>query len=182
MDQDRARLLELIKAKKAFRREAVILASGKASDFYFDGKQITLDPEGLCLMAKLILRQLTPGEATSIGGPTLGADPIAAAVSVLSFQLGWQPPLKAFIVRKQPKGHGLKKAIEGQLTAGESVVVVEDVITTGGSIKEAIDRIEEAGARVAKIICLLDREEGAVAALSGYQIISLVSKKEIWQN
>lgn len=182
MDQTKQRLLELIKIKKAFRREPVILASGKASDYYFNGKQVTLDPEGLLLVAKLVLTHLRPGEATAIGGPTIGADPIAAAASVLSFQDGWQPPLKAFIVRKQPKGHGLKKVIEGDLAAGEPVVVVEDTVTTGGSLKEAIDRIEEAGAKVAKIICLLDRQEGAAETLAGYQIVSLLSRDEIWNS
>lgn len=182
MDQTKQRLLELIKLKKAFRREPVILASGRASDYYFNGKQITLDPEGLFLVAKLVLAELRPGEVTAIGGPTLGADPIAAAASVLSWQEGWRPALKAFIVRKQPKGHGLKKVIEGDLAAGESVVVVEDTITTGGSIKTAIDRIEETGAKVAKIICLLDRQEGAAEALAGYQIVSLLSREEIWNS
>lgn len=182
MKQGKQRLLELIREKQAWRRQEVVLSSGKTSDFYFDGKKVTLDPEGLALMAGLILDQLKPGQVDAIGGPMIGADPIAAAAALLSFQRGWRPPLRAFIVRKQAKEHGLKRAIEGCLQPGDKVAVVEDVLTTGGSIKEAIQRIEEAGARVIKIICLLDRQEGAAANLSGYPIVSLIDRREIRPN
>ncbi|MFA6599626.1 MAG: orotate phosphoribosyltransferase [Candidatus Omnitrophota bacterium] len=159
-------LLNLIK-EKAFKKGDFTLASGKKATFYIDGKQATLDPQGLFLTGKLILMMLHGVNADAIGGPTMGADPIAAAVSVLSSQTGH--PLKAFIVRKAAKDHGTQKLIEGpELKEGDRVVMVEDVITTGGSVLEAIRQVEAAKAKVVKVICLVDRNQGARELLSAY--------------
>ena len=173
----KAELLTLIKAKAVVRGERT-LASGKKSDFYIDGKQITLDPHGILLVAKTILSMLHGNKADAIGGPTLGADPIAAAVSLLSSQSGH--PLNGFIVRKEAKKHGMQKMIEGpQISSGDRVVMVEDVITTGGSVLNAIQEVEKLGAQVVKVICLVDRGEGASELLARYNYSPIFELKEL---
>lgn len=162
----REELLKLIKEKALLRGERT-LASGKKSNFYIDAKQVTLDPQGILLVGKVILGVLQGVRANAIGGPTLGADPIAAAAALLSSQRG--RPLRAFMVRKEAKGHGMQKMIEGPaLGKGDRVVVVEDVITTGSSVLKAIQEVEKLGAAVVKVISLVDRNEGAAKLLSSY--------------
>ncbi len=162
----KAALLKLIQ-EKALRRGDFTLASGKKATFYLDGKQITLDPQGLMLTGKVILTMLHGVKVHAVGGPTLGADPIAAAVALLSSQTG--NPLRAFIVRKEAKKHGTQKMIEGPaLQKGDHVVMLEDVITTGGSVLKAIQEVEALGAKVVKTICLVDRNEGAAETLDKY--------------
>lgn len=170
-------LLKLIQKKAVIRGERK-LASGKKSDFYIDGKQITLDPQGLFLTARVILGMIHGAKCDAIGGPTLGADPIAAAVAVLSSQSG--KPVKAFIVRKEAKEHGMQKMIEGpKISEGDRVVMVEDVITTGGSVLKAIKEIEKLKAHVTKVICLVDRDEGAAKALDAYNYTPIFSVKDL---
>ena len=162
----RQELLKLIQEKAVVRGERK-LASGKVSQYYIDGKQVTLDAQGLFLAAKVILHMAQAVGADAVGGPTLGADPLAAAVSVLSSQSG--KPLKAFIVRKEAKAHGMQKMIEGPaLVPGDKVVMLEDVITTGGSVLKAIKEVESLGARIVKTICLVDRNEGGAETLASY--------------
>ena len=171
---------ELLKAiqEKAVVRGERKLASGKISQYYIDGKQVTLDAQGLFLAAKVILHQAQAVGADAVGGPTLGADPLAAAVSVLSSQSG--KPLKAFIVRKEAKDHGMQKMIEGPaLLPGDKVVMLEDVITTGGSVLKAIKEVEALGAKVIKTICLVDRNEGAAEVLAGYNYSPIFTLREI---
>ncbi|MBI3316611.1 MAG: orotate phosphoribosyltransferase [Candidatus Omnitrophica bacterium] len=159
-------LLKLLK-EKAVIRGSRTLASGKKSDYYIDGKQITLDSHGLLIVGKLILSLIHGTNADAVGGPTLGADPLASAVALLSSHTG--KPLKAFIVRKEAKKHGMQKMIEGPLLKlGDKVVIVEDVITTGGSVLTAIQEVEKIGAKIVKVICLVDRNEGAFEKLSPY--------------
>ena len=173
----KSELLEILKTKAIVRGERV-LASGKKSDFYIDGKQVTLDPHGLLLVGKVILSMLHGTKIDAIGGPTLGADPIAAAVSLLSSQTGH--PIKAFIVRKEAKKHGMQKMIEGPaLAAGDRVVMVEDVITTGGSVLNAIKEVEALGCQVAKVICLVDRNQGAAQLLAPYMYLPIFNLKEL---
>ncbi len=173
----REELLKIVK-EKAFQKGDYTLSSGKKSSYYFDGKQVTLHPQGILLLGKTILAMLQGVTAEAIGGPTLGADPIATAVSLLSSQTG--RPLKAFIVRKEEKKHGTQKRIEGpKLEKGERVVVVEDVITSGKSVMEAISEIEKLGCRVVKVICLVDREEGADQLLSPYNFSPIFTKTEL---
>ncbi len=115
--------------------------------------------------------------AEAIGGLTLGADPIAAAVAAVSHLEG--TPLSAFIVRKEAKGHGMGRKVEGGLAKGQSVIVVDDVVTTAGSTLQAIRAVEEIGAKVAAVICLIDREEGGREALSGYRFYPLFALAEV---
>ena len=173
----REELLTLVK-EKAVRKGEHTLSSGKKSSFYIDGKQVTLDPQGILVLGKVLLGMLHGTQVTAVGGPTLGADPIAAAVALLSSQTG--KPLKAFIVRKEEKKHGTQKRIEGpELGAGERVVVVEDVITTGNSVLEAIREVEKLKCRVVKVICLVDREEGAKETLRDYNFSPIFTKTEL---
>jgi orotate phosphoribosyltransferase len=134
------------------------LASGKKSNYYFNCKPTTLDPEGMNLIGEIIFNMLKDSDITAAGGLTLGADPIANALSVISYQKG--KPIKSFIVRKDAKDHGTKSAIEGSVAQGEKVVIIDDVITTGASTITAIQQAQKAGLIVDKVITLIDREEG----------------------
>jgi orotate phosphoribosyltransferase len=134
------------------------LASGKKSNYYFNCKPTTLDPEGMNLIGTIIFDMLKDSDITAAGGLTLGADPIANALSVISYQKG--KPIKSFIVRKDVKDHGTKSAIEGNVRAGEKVAIIDDVITTGISTITAIEQARKEGLSVQRIITLIDREEG----------------------
>jgi orotate phosphoribosyltransferase len=134
------------------------LASGKKSNFYFNCKPTTLDPEGMNLIGAIIFDMLKDTGITAAGGLTLGADPIANALSVISYQKG--NPIKSFIVRKDIKDHGTKSAIEGNVHPGEKIAIIDDVITTGGSTITAIEQARKAGLSVEMVITLIDREEG----------------------
>jgi orotate phosphoribosyltransferase len=124
----------------------------------FNCKPTTLDPEGMNLIGELVFDMLADSAVTAAGGLTLGADPIANALSVISFQKG--RPIKSFIVRKDVKDHGLKDVIAGNVQPGEKVAILDDVITTGGSTIAAIERAREAGLVIDRVIALIDREEG----------------------
>lgn len=171
-------LLKAIKEKALQKGSQRTLASGKTSTFYIDGKQVTLDPQGLLLVGKAILAVLAGTKVDAVGGPTLGADPIAAAVSLLSSQTGH--PIRAFIVRKEAKKHGMQKMIEGPaIQPGDHVVMVEDVITTGGSVLAAIKEVEKLEAKVVRVICLVDRNEGATELLAPYNYTPLFSLSDL---
>lgn len=154
------RLIEIIIEKSFQYREdpPFILASGKTSHYYFNCKPTTLDPEGMNLIGEVLFSMLAETNITAAGGLTLGADPMANALSVISFQKG--KPIKSFIVRKEIKDHGTMSAIEGNVKPGEKVAILDDVITTGGSTITAIERAREAGLIVERAIALIDREEG----------------------
>jgi orotate phosphoribosyltransferase len=156
----RDRLAELILRRSFQYREnpPFTLASGRTSFFYFNCKPVTLDPEGMNLIGRVLFDMIRGSGVTAAGGLTLGADPLANALSVISFQEG--EPVKSFIVRKDVKAHGTKSAVEGNVKPGERVVVLDDVITTGGSTITAIERAREAGLLVERVIALIDREEG----------------------
>ena len=154
----RTRLLELVRALAYRDGLDIVLASGKRSTFYIQGKQVTLHPEGLYLLSRLLLRDLEQyPEVTAIGGLTLGADPIASAMAAQSFVTGQN--LKAFLVRKESKGHGVGSQIEGDLQAGEKVAIIEDTVTTGGSARKAIDAVVAVGAEPVVVYALADRED-----------------------
>jgi len=179
---ERSRLLEILKEKSYEKRE-VTLASGRKSDFYIDCKQTTLDAEGAYLTGKLMY-EIIHGLNDNIegaGGLTLGADPIATAVSIASFLA--DKPLPAFIIRKEPKGHGTGQWLEGtkNLKKGAKVVIVEDVVTTGGSSLKAVKRAEESGLTVELILALVDRCEGGRENIEkeGYKLKSLFERAEI---
>jgi orotate phosphoribosyltransferase len=174
----RARLLEIVR-EKALRRGSFVLASGKTSDFYLDCRLVTLDPEGLFLLSRLILEDLKDTAIEAVGGLTLGADPIAAGVAALSHLEG--KPVRAFLVRKEMKSHGTQKRIEGAPIGGARVAVVEDTMTTGGSAREAIAQAEAAGAKVDRVYCLVDRLEGGGAELrsKGYDVRAIFEVPEV---
>lgn len=173
------RLIEIL-MERSVRRERVVLASGKESDFYVDARQTTLHAEGAALVAELILERLHP-DVRAVGGPVTGADPIAGAVAAISWTKG--RPVQGFMVRKEPKGHGLRQWIEGRggLPDGSPVCVVEDTTTTGGSLLKAIERIEEEGLKVVQCITVVDRQEGASDKLAerGYTLEALVSRQDL---
>jgi orotate phosphoribosyltransferase len=134
------------------------LASGRQSNYYFNCKPTTLDPEGMNLIGEIIFEMIKGSPITAAGGLTLGADPIANALSVISFQKG--KPVKSFIVRKDVKDHGTKSPIEGSVKEGDVVLIIDDVITTGGSTITAIEHARKAGLVIDRVITLIDREEG----------------------
>lgn len=163
---DRARLIEIVKARSFQTGAEVKLASGLTSNFYFNMKPTMLDAEGGLIVANLILDQLEGVSARWIGGLEMGAVPIAAAVAAVSPTRG--RPISAFFVRKQAKEHGTRSLVEG-LAPGESlsgaqVVVVEDVTTTGGSALKAAEAVRAEGGKVVCVITIVDRLEGAAEA------------------
>jgi orotate phosphoribosyltransferase len=135
------------------------LTSGRKSDYYIDGKQTTLRARGAYLVGQLILNELKGTPVDAIGGPTLGADPVIGAVIALAAVENI--PLIGFIVRKEAKGHGTQRLIEGPLQPGMRVAVFDDTVTTGGSLKYAIEQVEAAQCTVAKVLAIVDRQEGA---------------------
>lgn len=160
VDDARQRLARIIlrKSFKYSEDKPFTLASGRISPYYFNCKPTTLDPEGMNLIGNIIFDMLAGANVTAAGGLTLGADPIANALSVISYQRG--TPIKSFTVRKDVKGHGTKSAVEGDVAMGERVVILDDVITTGGSTITAMERAREAGFVIDRVIALIDREEG----------------------
>ncbi len=161
----RERLLELLRTR-AFAEREVTLSSGLKSNFYIDCKQVSLDAEGALLIGELfhaVINEIAP-HAVAVGGLTLGADPLATATSLVSFQQG--RPRSAFIVRKEPKGHGTNQWIESSsLPAGSEVVILEDVVTTGAATIKAIERARGAGLVVLHALALVDRLEGGREAV-----------------
>lgn len=179
---DKQRLQEIL-LEKSYRKGTFTLTSGKTSDFYIDGKQTTLDAEGAYLCGKLIFELIRHEDETiqAIGGMTLGADPLVSAVSIVSFLE--KAPIPAFIVRKEAKGHGTESYIEGlkNMPEGCRVALVEDVVTTGGTLLKVIDRVEAAGFTVGLVITVVERQEGGTEALAakGYQLKSLFTREEL---
>jgi orotate phosphoribosyltransferase len=157
------------------------LASGRTSPYYIDCKKVTLDPHGAYLIGRLIFNRIKRLSPQGIGGLTLGADPIAQAVSMVSHL--FRHPIPAFIVRKEPKGYGSASGgrspsagwIEGSLVTNSTVVVVDDVVTTGGSILKAIERLMAHNCKILKVIAIVDRSEGGKEAIMdlGYPYESL---------
>ena len=177
----RRRLVQLVR-ELAYRDGVdIVLASGKRSTFYINGKDVTLHPEGLWLLARLMLEELKSlPQVTAIGGLTLGADPIASAICALSFETGQN--LSAFLVRKEAKGHGTGSRIEGALRQGQRVVILEDTVTTGGSARKAIDAVREVGAEVVAVLALADREDPDAAAFRAeFDVRSLVRLRDLVQ-
>ena len=177
---DHNRLVRLLAHLSASRGEFT-LASGKTSSLYIDARMTTMTPEGQILIGSIGLRTLHRAgwDVQAVGGMTMGADPIAYAISYASADS--KTPLRAFTVRKEPKVHGKGKQVEGPFRSGDRVALIEDVITTGGSALRAAEAVESAGGKIAGILSLVDREEGGREALEvrGYQVISLTTASEI---
>jgi len=167
-EQERQDLIDIIRELSYEERE-VTLASGRKSNFYFDGKQTTLHAQGGLLVGKAFWHEVKQfdGPIHGVGGLTMGADPIATAASIAAALEGQH--IHAFIIRKEPKGHGTGQWLEGRknLPPGSRVVIVEDVTTTGGSSMKAVDRAREEGLEIVGIVTLVDREEGARDNIEG---------------
>lgn len=175
---DKEALIALIR-QKALKFGRFTLSSGRQATYYLDGKQVTLDPNGARLVAEGILDVLDADEMpTAIGGMSIGADPITAAVVTMSSVRG--TPIAGFMVRKQSKGHGTDQYIEGPVSPGDDVVIVEDVVTTGGSSLEAIKRARDFGLNVTRVIAIIDRMEGGSEAFAreGYSFSSLLTIRD----
>ncbi len=179
---DKQRLKELLLAK-SYRRGEVTLSSGRKSDFYIDGKQTTLDAEGAYLCGKLLhgLIRANPQPIAAVGGMTLGADPLVTAVSLVSFLE--KTPIPAFIIRKQAKGHGTESFIEGRSNIPDkaTVALVEDVVTSGGTLLTVIERVVALGFKVGMVATVVDRQEGGAQALAaqGHELLSIFTRQEL---
>jgi orotate phosphoribosyltransferase len=183
-DPRRRELLELI-LEVSFRREKVVLASGKESDFYLDLRQTLMRPRGIALAGVLGLEALQRGaRVDAVGGMAVGAVPFVSAVLLAAARedaaSGW-PELRGFFVRKQQKSHGMGRQIEGGFAPGQSVALVEDTVTTGGSTLQAVDVVEAAGGKVARVLCIVDRGEGGAEAFAerGLTLESLFDRSDL---
>ena len=179
---DKKRLKEILLAK-SYRKGKFKLSSGRESDFYVDGKQTTLDAEGSYLCGKLIFDVIQGCDVkiSAVGGMTLGADPLVTATSIVSYLE--KSPIPAFIVRKESKKHGTEAYIEGQsnMPEGGYVALLEDVVTTGGTLVKVIERVEKQGFKVGVIVTVVDRQEGGKEALAeaGYDMQAIFTKAEL---
>ena len=179
--------LFLLLREKSFFTGEFTLVSGQKSTYYIDCRLTTLDPQGACLVGAAIRNKVIEKSEeldvpiSGIGGLTLGADPIALASAMASYQAGDLSPLKPFVVRKEPKEHGKGKQIEGGFKEGDTVVAIDDVITTGGSTLNAIEIIERSGGKVAFVVVLVDRQEGGKEIIenAGYKVFSLFNRDEL---
>ena len=177
---DIERLITLL-ARESARRGQFTLSSGRTSTLYIDARRTTMSPQGLTLVGPLGLGAIREAKwrPDSVGGMTLGADPISYAISYASATT--DTPVRAFTVRKEAKVHGTGRLIEGPFAAGDAVVIIEDVITTGGSALRAADAVRSAGGSVIGVLALIDREEGGREAIEaeGYAVRALAAASEI---
>ena len=177
----RQHLLDLL--CQAYQEGDFVLSSGQRSSYYINGKQVTLHPQGALAIGRIFLSQLPP-EVSAVAGLTLGADPIVSAVSIVSAYE--KKPIPALIIRKESKGHGTKAYIEGpSLPAGASVVVLEDVVTTGHSAMLAVERLRQVGYSVNQVMALVDRQQGGTelyrsAGLKFQAVFSISEIQERW--
>ena len=184
-DALRSELLQMMR-ELAYKEGEVTLASGKTSDFYVNSKPVMLHPRGLYLLGRCLLHEIELLESAhnvkfgGVGGLTLGADPISAATSMYSAENGRMIP--AFIVRKEAKAHGTEAYVEGlsNLKPGSSLVVLEDVVTTGGSSLKAVQRLRGGGFQVDWVISIVDRQEGGAAKLQseGLNLCALFTRSD----
>jgi len=166
LDEARARLLDLI-VDVSFERKEVTLASGRKSNFYLDLRQTLMRPEGVALAGRLVLDLLSRGTPVqAVGGMAVGAVPLVSAVLGAAARTPGSEGLLGFFVRKEAKKHGLGRQVEGAFAEGQSVALVEDTTTTGGSTLDAVEIVKAAGGKVARVICLVDRGEGAAEAFA----------------
>ncbi len=171
------RILELAHETGALLYGDFTLASGKKSDHYFEGKRLTLHPEGAYQLGREVLDRLAEIDVDAIGGLAMGAFPMITAVALVGHLEG--RPISSFIVREAPKAHGTKRQIEGHFKEGSRVAIVDDVITTGGSVRKAIQAVEAANCKVVKVIVIVDRHEGGSDELKneGYDFTAII---DLW--
>ena len=187
-DQARNGLKDLLRKKSIFFGDFT-LASGAKSKYYFDCRLTTLDAQGAWLVGQsmhaLIRREAAARnlQIQGVGGLTMGADPVALATAMISFRAGAGAPFQTFSVRKAPKGHGQTKLIEGNFTKGDTVVVLDDVVTRGDSTIMAINAVVNEGGKVAFVGVLVDRQEGGREKIEamGYPVFSIFKKDELLQ-
>ncbi|MDA7951293.1 MAG: orotate phosphoribosyltransferase [Pirellulaceae bacterium] len=174
---DKQALIELVR-EKGLELGDFTLASGKKSKYYLDCRKVTLDPKGANLIASGMLSLMDGNLPDAVGGMAIGADPITAAIITLAGQQDL--PVKGFIVRKEAKGHGKGNDVEGPVAGGERAVIVEDVVTTGGSSLKAIEKVEAAGIHVEKVLAIIDRLEGGKEAFAekGYELETLLTIRD----
>jgi orotate phosphoribosyltransferase len=183
-ERDKLFKLVLEKAFKYSDEPVFKLSSGMMSNYYINCKMVTLNPYGLNLIGEIVNDMINDNfgsdNISAVGGLTLGADPISVAASIMSYQRG--TPFKAFVIRKEPKKYGLKKSIEGDVTAEDNVVIIEDVITKGTSTIKAIKCAKEADLKVKGVIALVDREEGGIENIKkdyDIKVLSIYKKSEL---
>ncbi|TAN41531.1 MAG: orotate phosphoribosyltransferase [Nitrospirae bacterium] len=177
--KDRLTALVLEKAFKYSEEPVFKLVSGRTSNYYFNCKAVTLHPEGMYCIGNIIFNMITGYGIQGIGGLTLGADPIANAVAYTSYLKA--APIEAFVIRKTAKVHGTMQWIEGNIKAGDKVAIIDDVITTGKSTIEAINKAREAGLEIVRVIALVDRQEGGKENIEslGYTVESVITREEV---
>ena len=178
--ESRQALIELLK-RDSLRTGEFTLASGRESHYYIDGRKVTLGAEGARLIGLGVLDALAAApEITAVGGLTMGADPIVGATLALAPDRG-RAALRGFLVRKQTKTHGTGNLVEGPVVPGSVVAIVDDVATTGGSSLQAVDAVEAMGCKVALVVAVLDRLEGAAEnfAARGLKFQSLLTIRDL---
>lgn len=173
-DSEAKSILDLSLRLGALRFGEFTLSGGGTARYYFDGRLVTLDPQGSYLVARALLPLLRERGVATVSGPALAAVPMVSAIAMLSHMDG--DPINALVVRDEAKGHGTKRLIEGSLAAGARVAVVDDTCSTGGSLVRAIDAIEAAGCEVVLVACILDRRTGGSDAIRerGHEFIALL--------
>lgn len=176
-----AELLRRLLLERSVKRGNFVLASGQRSAYYIDCRTATMSAEGMALIGRMGWQaiRLAGWQPVNVGGLTMGADPVAYAIAAASF--GTEAPVDAFSVRKESKDHGTGRLIEGNFQPGNTVVVVEDVITSGGSARKALAAIEQAGGKVLGVLAVVDREEGGKATLEqdGRKVVILTTATEL---
>lgn len=173
-------LFTLIK-EKAYHEGEIKLASGKISHYYIDARAVTLSAKGAYLVGHIVFDMVRELKVNAAGGPTLGADPIVGALALVSFENNF--PIDTFLIRKNPKSHGRMLQVEGPaLQAGDSVVLLDDVATTGGSLVDAIGVLNKMNISAGKAIVIVDREEGARESLAklGCELLSIFKASEFF--
>ncbi|MBQ9537200.1 MAG: orotate phosphoribosyltransferase [Desulfovibrionaceae bacterium] len=176
------RLAQLL-LQLSYREGDFVLASGKRSDYYFDCRVTALHAEGSWLIGHLFNHVLMDDNIVGVGGMTLGADPLVSATTVVSQMLG--RPLHGLLVRKTAKDHGTGQYVEGlgNFKQGDAIAVLEDVVTTGGSVLTACQRLQDAGLKIVTVCAILDREEGGQSKLAaaGFPLKALFTRRELLQ-
>jgi orotate phosphoribosyltransferase len=176
---DRLALIKLVR-ERALKFGDFTLASGKKAKYYLDGKQVTLDSRGALLIGEGILDLLgRQGPLPrAVGGMAIGADPMTAAVITIAGMRDLS--LAGILVRKESKGHGTNRYVEGPVQPGDTVAIVEDVVTTGGSSIQAIERVQQFGLKVTCVAAIIDRLEGGAAAFTalGIPFVSLLTIRD----
>jgi orotate phosphoribosyltransferase len=180
-DEVRRRLLELI-LELSFEAREITLSSGRKSDFYLDLRKTLMRPLGVALAGRLVLERLLAGpHVDSVGGMAVGAVPLVSAVLAAAARDPSGSELLGFFVRKETKKHGLRQRIEGGFAPGQSVALVEDTTTTGASTLEAVAAVKQAGGKVVRVLCLVDRGEGASEAFAeaGLQLEPIFARSDL---